>query len=265
MQPARRKRVEPGFLCNRSGLTLMELLVVIAIIGILMGLTLPAVMRARAAASKVRCMSNLRQLNLAFMLYMDDHEGRFFPFRREVPGGTLWYWGLEAGGGGEGSRRLDKSKARLAPYVPHVGGVELCPSFPYRQSYFKRKFEVASYGYGLNAYMLSDTPQFASSPVKNFYSIGRPSDTITWADSIQINTHQPPASAKNPMLEEWYYLSNRSYESPHYHFRHLGQCNAAFADGSVRPMAPVVLDSRCDGLCGRIEPANQEFYLQLRK
>jgi prepilin-type N-terminal cleavage/methylation domain-containing protein len=248
-----------------AGLTLIELLAVIAIVSLLFGLTVPVVMKARAAASRIKCVSNLHQLNLAYTLYLDDHDGEFFKWQEKRSDGTLWYWGLETGSAAEGSRKLDKGKAKLAPYFPHTGGVELCPSFPYRSADFKRKFEIASYGYGINAYMLSDTPEFKNSPVKGFHGISKPTQTITWADCIQINTFQAPASASHPMLEEWYYLSNRGGESPHFHFRHLRTAVAAFADGSVRALDPLLLDSRCDGLCGRIEPANSDYYLRLKK
>src|SRR5271155_2252959 len=55
--------------------TLVELLVGIAVIAVLIGVLLPAVSRARGQANQVACMSNIRQLTLAFMMYCDDNQG----------------------------------------------------------------------------------------------------------------------------------------------------------------------------------------------
>src|ERR1017187_156858 len=77
--------------------TLIELLVVIAIIAIIAALLLPALARAKQKGQRAVCLSNLKQIGLAFTMYLNDHEGRLADRRdlkSSLPGGyhpwTSW-------------------------------------------------------------------------------------------------------------------------------------------------------------------------------
>jgi prepilin-type processing-associated H-X9-DG protein/prepilin-type N-terminal cleavage/methylation domain-containing protein len=76
-------------MCRRNrtitGFTLVELLVVIGIIALLMGLLLPALGRAREAARRSTCLSNIRQIGQAFAAYVSEHKGRLPVQMNNVP------------------------------------------------------------------------------------------------------------------------------------------------------------------------------------
>ena len=60
-----------------AGFTLVELLVVIGIISVLISILLPSLNRARGAAQKIACQSNLRQMGLATTFYTSENKGYF--------------------------------------------------------------------------------------------------------------------------------------------------------------------------------------------
>jgi prepilin-type N-terminal cleavage/methylation domain-containing protein/prepilin-type processing-associated H-X9-DG protein len=60
---------------RRRAFTLVELLIVIAIIGVLVGLLMPTVGRAREAARRAACLSNLRQVHQSFLLFAEENDG----------------------------------------------------------------------------------------------------------------------------------------------------------------------------------------------
>lgn len=60
---------------KRNGFTLIELLVVIAIISIIAGLIMPSLSKAREFSRRAYCLNNLKQLYIAFSLYVTDYDG----------------------------------------------------------------------------------------------------------------------------------------------------------------------------------------------
>lgn len=78
---------------RRRGFTLIELLVVIAIIAILAAILFPVFARARAKARQTSCLSNVKQISLALMMYAQDND-ETYPVVSHT-GGYDWWNGLQ--------------------------------------------------------------------------------------------------------------------------------------------------------------------------
>jgi prepilin-type N-terminal cleavage/methylation domain-containing protein/prepilin-type processing-associated H-X9-DG protein len=63
---------------KKCGFTLIELLVVIAVIAVLLAVLLPCLRVARTVTKRAVCGSKLRQIAMAWQIYLDDHQGRFY-------------------------------------------------------------------------------------------------------------------------------------------------------------------------------------------
>ena len=166
---------------------------------------------------------------------------------------------LKNGGGAEGERDLDRTAGPLYPYIQEVDSIETCPAFNYRNALYKPKFKGASWGYGYNWKLGGG---WSGRTPMRLTQLPRPAQVIVFADCAQANTFQAPASADNPMLEE-FYIVNESFKT--IHFRHRHDANFLFADGHVesRKMLEGTEDERLKSeKLGRITPVGSKQYLE---
>lgn len=120
---------------NHHAFTLIELLVVMTIIGILAGLLFPALGRASSKAKQIKCASNMKQIGLGMLMYMDDFDGRLPRTGQETMNTNEMF--------------IQKIHA----YVGNSESIRLCPADPTRMERLRNRG---------SSYILND---FVSVPV----------------------------------------------------------------------------------------------------
>ncbi len=189
----------------KRAFTLIELLVVIAIIAILAAILFPVFAQAREKARQTACLSNLKQIGLAFRMYTEDYdEVHMYSLMNEAGSPpSIYSW-----------------QQRMIPYVKN-GQVFVCPSSladsdPVHLIKLREAGGVVAYGFSykpnrLVMWQKSDTSFSAGNGLLGDADVKRPAETMLFLDSpYSENEILPgdvqrggPSPAPAMMIAEW--------------------------------------------------------------
>lgn len=220
---------------KRDGFTLIELLVVVAIISVLAAILFPAFAAARAKARQAVCISNLKQIALATIMYVDDYDGQFPPAAYPDLVKLRQYWfGLRI----DDTADFDTTRGLLYHYTRNTE-IKKCPQF----AGIKYLGDSTGYGYSY-AYIGGDAAitfnfdmsYFPGTPAR-MSEITDAANTIVFADA---EIHYDPVT---------FVVADTAWETPFISppslfgvgpytdvgYRHTDFANIAWADGHVKP------------------------------
>jgi prepilin-type N-terminal cleavage/methylation domain-containing protein/prepilin-type processing-associated H-X9-DG protein len=224
---------------SKSAFTLVELLVVIGIILILAAIVLPVIAQAREKARQTVCVSNMRQLGLAFELYTIDYNDRL-PAGAPGNGGVgavgSWIYIKSYSYDGSASA-FDPTRGTIYPYVT-ARAIYVCPSDAAGQ--------ISGDSYSYNSCLTSPVPVQSGAgviwPGKLLATFGSPSGTLLLAEEA-VPTMESTTSTNDALMD----MNNTpaGYDSPSYSSRHQGGSNALLLDNHVKwmPLSDLIADN----------------------
>jgi general secretion pathway protein G len=239
-----RRRISFFSSCPRA-FTLLEMLAAVAIIGALAAILLPSLGVVRSAADSGRCVSNLRNMALAFKAYAQDNDGYLPAPRYANPGtpasnpnpqGSTWQMELAP----YTTAPLRANNIYRLKEVPISQNTQICPAylkmFPNQTAMRDSGLNTAGYGMNINMNVSGQDINFGGRIYNRFKEINimRPATSIIVGDSsdyhIDCRTgtwqYQAPTSIKPDGCNSG---------APK---RHKGKANYLFADGHVETLTP---------------------------
>lgn len=208
---------------RERGFTLIELLVVIAIIAILAAILFPVFARAKKTGQAAACLSNIKQLGFASVMYADDNDGGMVPTCVEREGDKAYYLST-----------YRTWRALLWRYVRNDGAY-VCPAMP-REAVMWRGRSDVDYSEVVprvndvpSTYAVNNCVAANDSPAQGHYSYkmsayGRPSRILLMTE-VRGGLWNTNASIMNKTYIHTY--------APRFHYNKI---NVAFVDGHAKTM-----------------------------
>jgi len=159
--------------------TLIELLVVIAIIALLMAILMPALSRARDQAKRIHCISNVRTLSFAWLLYKDDNDDSMVG---GMPARSVDAWMLGPRGNDPDHTEQCKEGLRQGLLYSYAKNVDVyrCPS----DDRIKREGMYTFGSYSVSGALNGEEKEWSNRHLIKYSEIKNPADTFVFVEEI---------------------------------------------------------------------------------